>query len=82
MQAELERTAEEEAEYRAKQKEKAQARCDDLTRTFAVPPADKSATSSSSNEVDSDAAAADNVKPAQPKTKAAAKPAAGKVGRK
>jgi len=34
MQAELERTAEEEAEHRAKQKEKAQARSDDLAALF------------------------------------------------
>jgi len=64
MQAELERTEEEEAEHRAKQKEKAQLRSDDLARCFAAP-SDKS--TPPSTEANS---AATNAKPAKPKGKA------------
>jgi len=63
MQAELERTAEEEAEHKAKQKEKAQTRSDGLAAVFA-----------SSNEIPADTfTPAAKAKPSKPKPKASSK---------
>jgi len=71
MQAELERTEAEEAEHKAKQKEKAQLRSDDLARAFAAPPNDVSTTT------DTNSAAA-NAKSTKPKGKAGNPGAVGK----
>ena len=66
MKAELERTAEEEAEHKAKQKEKAQLRSDDLAAKFATP-MDKSTTSADANSAAAKTSL--NAKTANPKGK-------------